>query len=78
MMSHEFRTPLGTAIMFIDLALQMINNIEAIKLINLIKSSLNLLLSLVNDMVDLKLIKEGQFSTNYKVFDPLDTLKFVH
>ena len=77
MMSHEFRTPLGTAIMFIDLALQMINNIEAIKLINLIKSSLNLLLSLVNDMVDLKLIKEGQFSTNYKVFDPLDTLKFV-
>ena len=77
MMSHEFRTPLGTAIMFIDLVLQMINNIEAIKLINLIKSSLNLLLSLVNDMVDLKLIKEGQFSTNYKVFDPLDTLKFV-
>ena len=76
-MSHEFRTPLGTAIMFIDLVLQMINNIEAIKLINLIKSSLNLLLSLVNDMVDLKLIKEGQFSTNYKVFDPLDTLKFV-
>ena len=55
----------------------MINGREAIKLINLIKSNLNLLLSLVNDMVDLKLIKEGQFSTNFKVFDPLDTLKFV-
>ena len=55
----------------------MINGREAIKLINLIKSNLNLLLSLVNDMVDLKLIKEGKFLTNYKVFDPLDTLKFV-
>ena len=47
------------------------------KLIDLVKSSLNLLLSLVNDMVDLKLIKEGQYSTNLEVFDPLDTLKFV-
>ena len=77
MMSHEFRTPLGTAIMFIDLVLQMIQGAEAIKLINLVKSSLNLLLSLVNDMVDLKLIKEDQFSTNQNVFDPLETLDFV-
>ena len=61
MMSHEFRTPLGTAIMFIDLLLKMIQNAEAIRLIGLIKSSLNLLLSLVNDIIDLKLIRNDNF-----------------
>ena len=63
MMSQEFRTPLGTAIMFIDLLLKMIENAEAIKLIGLVKSSLSLLLSLVNDIIDLKLIRNGNFST---------------
>ena len=61
MMSHEFRTPLGTAIMFIDILLKMIQNAEAIRLIGLIKSSLNLLLSLVNDIIDLKLIRNDNF-----------------
>ena len=59
MMSHEFRTPLGTCLMFIDLLLQMQLGHEAGKLIELIKHSLNLLLHLVNDIVDLKLIKEN-------------------
>ena len=59
MMSHEFRTPLGTCLMFIGLLLQMQLGHEAGKLIELIKHSLNLLLHLVNDIVDLKLIKEN-------------------
>ena len=70
MMSHEFRTPLGTAIMFIDLLLKMIQNTEAIKLIGLIKSSLSLLLSLVSDIIDLKLIRSDNFSTNWTTFNP--------
>ena len=61
MMSHEFRTPLVTAIMFINLLLKMVQNAEAIRLIGLIKSSLNLLLSLVNDIIDLKLIRNDNF-----------------
>ena len=74
MMSHEFRTPLGTAIMFIDLLLKMIENVEAIKLIGLIKSSLSLLLSLVNDIIDLKLIRNGNFSTKWDTFDPQEAI----
>ena len=64
MMSHEFRAPLGTSIMFIEMILEMTTNAAAIKMIELVKVSLNLLLSLVNDMVNLKLIEENQFTIN--------------
>ena len=70
MMSHEFRTPLGTSIMFIDLLLKMIQNADAVRIISMVKSSLNLLLSLVNDIIDLKLIRSGNFSTNWTTFNP--------
>ena len=74
MISHEFRTPPGTVLMFIDMILGQLNqetNMQTIKLIEIIKSSLNLLLSLVNDIVDLKLIKEGKFTANQDIFSPL-------
>ena len=58
MMSHEFRTPLGTCLMFIGMLMQMELGAEAVKIVELIKYSLGLLLSLVNDIVDLRLIKE--------------------
>ena len=77
MMSHEFRTPLATSIMFIEMILGMQTNAAAIKMIKLVKVSLSLLLSLVNDMVDLKLIKANQFTINMNIFSPLDALRFV-
>ena len=52
-------------------------NAAAIKMIDLVKVSLNLLLSLVNDMVDLKLIKENQFTINTDIFSPLESIRFV-
>ena len=61
MVSHEFRTPIGTALMFIDLVIEIITQAEALRLLNIVKSSLNLLLSLVQDMLDIKLIKENKF-----------------
>ena len=42
-----------------------------------IRSSLSLLLCLVNDMVDLKMIKEDVFTINKKMFSPLAALKYV-
>ena len=59
MISHEFVTPLGTAIMFIEIVLTMITDEAVIKLVLLIKTALNLLLSLVNNLLDLKLIREN-------------------
>ena len=46
-------------------------------MIELVKVSLNLLLSLVNDMVDLKLIKANQFTVNMNIFSPLESIRFV-
>ena len=77
MMSHEFRTPLGTSIMFIEMILGMQTNAAAIRMIKLVKVSLSLLLSLVNDMVDLKLIKANQFTINTNIFSPLEAIRFV-
>ena len=59
MISHEFVTPLGTAITFIEIILSMITDEALIKLVLLIKTALNLLLSLVNNLLDLKLIREN-------------------
>ena len=72
MISHEFRTPLGTALMFIDLVLQMLTEAQAIRLLNLVKSSLNLLLSLVHDMLDLKMIKENQLKNEKSFSIPIE------
>ena len=72
MISHEFWTPLGTALMFIDLVLQMLTEAQAIRLLNLVKSSLNLLLSLVHDMLDLKMIKENQLKNEKSFSIPIE------
>jgi len=77
MMSHEFRTPLGTALMFIEMVLSIHLDKKAIEIIMLIKSVLNLLLSLVNDIVDLKMIKENVFSRNLETFSPQEAFNFV-
>ena len=77
MMSHEFRTPLGTALMLLDAVLTMIKEAQAIKLIQLTKSSLNLLLSLVDDIVDLKAIKENEFTIKKSVFNPYQAFDFI-
>ena len=77
MMSHEFRTPLSTTLMFIDMILAMQTNAAAIKFIQLMKVTLNLLLSLVNDIVDLKLIKENSFTVNRNIFRPEKAFEFI-
>ena len=43
----------------------------------IIVSQINLLLCLVNDMLDLKLIEVGQFSPKVDRFKPKDTLDFI-
>jgi len=59
MMQHEFTTPLSTALMFLDIIINKITDDSVIQIIILIKSALNLLLSLVWDLMDLKMIKEN-------------------
>ena len=54
--SHEFRTPLATCLMFLEGLVSQTKSQANLAILQLIISQLNLLLCLVNDVLDLKLI----------------------
>ena len=60
-LSHEFRTPLSSSLMVLESMLQFSMQEACRRLILLLISQVNLLLCLVNDMLDLKLIEMGEF-----------------
>ena len=76
-MSHEFRTPLSTSLMFLEGMSGSIKDPEQIQVIALITTQLNLLLCLVNDVLDIKLIEAGKFEPKMQRFSPLKILKFI-
>ena len=43
----------------------------------MVNISLNMLLSLVNDMIDLKLVKENRLEPQMKTFNPTKVIEFV-
>jgi signal transduction histidine kinase/ligand-binding sensor domain-containing protein/CheY-like chemotaxis protein/HPt (histidine-containing phosphotransfer) domain-containing protein len=59
-MSHELRTPMNGIIGMTDLALNTPLNSEQEKYLNLVKSSANILLSLVNEILDFSKIEAGR------------------
>ena len=76
--SHEFRTPLATSVMFLDQLLNLYNNNPAaLKIIKLVMSQLQFLLSLVNDLLDIKMIEKGVFEPKYDHFNITETLDFI-
>ena len=76
--SHEFRTPLGTSLMFLENLMQLRLGEDAMSLINLVVSQLNLLLCLVNDVLDIKMIQSQKFQTKVEKFNPVkDVLEFI-
>ena len=50
---------------------------RSIKILKLIISQLNLLLCLVRDVLDLKLIEQGEFQLQSSAFDPNAILEFI-
>ena len=54
--SHEFRTPLSTSLMFLESMLNQKLSKGALSMLHLIISQLNMLLCLVNDVLDMQLI----------------------
>lgn len=76
-MSHEFRAPLSSMLMILQRLLLGMIDAESRKLILVIISQLNLLVCLVNDILDHKLIEQGKFRQRLITFKPIDTLQFV-
>ena len=61
-MSHEFRTPLGTSLMFLeDLMKDEELKPSVLNTLNVIFSQLTFLLSLVNCVLDMKMVESGDF-----------------
>ena len=58
--SHEFRTPIGTSLMFLEQMCRTESfNAKTQQIIDLIISQLNFLLCIVNDVLAMKLIEQG-------------------
>ena len=76
--SHEFRTPLGTSLMFLE-SLIDIEGLDPyiLSTLKLIIMQLSLLLSLVNDVLDLKMIEQDKFDAKLENFNPMHILDFV-
>ena len=69
-MSHEIRTPMNAILGFSDILLQERNDpTDSQKFLQLIRSSGESLLALINDIIDISKIESGQFSLNLTLFD---------
>ena len=75
--SHEFRTPLSTSLMLLEQLMQSNLSNKAKSIILIIISQLNLLLCLVNDVLDIKMINQGQYQPKIQTFSPEGVFKFI-
>ncbi len=55
----------------------MIHAQEVIDILVLVINQLNLLLNLVNDLLDMKMLREGKFVNKVEKFSPHEVLDFV-
>ena len=61
-LSHEFRSPLTSTLMLLEGMLQTLFDEALRRVVFIVISQMNLLLCLVNDLLDLKMIEEGVFT----------------
>lgn len=61
-LSHEFRAPLTSTLMLLEGMLQTVFDEALRRVIFIVISQMNLLLCLVNDLLDLKMIEQGVFT----------------
>ena len=63
--------------MLLQSLLQTISDKHAQQIIKMVISQINLLLCLVNDILDLKMIELGRFVTRKEAFNPVDVFNFI-
>jgi signal transduction histidine kinase len=74
-MSHEFRTPLSSVIGFAEQLEKAGLNNEQTEYLSGIISSSEILLTTVNDILDLSKLEAGKMTFMYETFDPRVTIK---
>ena len=75
--SHEFRTPLASSLMFLENLLSKELSSCAREIVFVVVSQINMLLCLVNDILDLKLIEENKFVAKKELFQPREIFGFI-
>ena len=76
--SHEFRTPLCSCLLFLETILSMALLEKQRYIIQMIYRQLNFLLSLVHDVLDLKLFElQGELIKKCEVFNPKSLFIFI-
>ena len=76
-MSHEIRTPLNAIIGFISLLEEGEKDTDKLKYMEIIKSSSDSLVIIINDILDISKIESGQIDMNYIDFEPLKEINNV-
>ena len=79
-MSHELRTPLNSIIGFTGIMLMGMSGPltdEQKKQLSMVKNSSELLLSLINDILDISKIEAGRVELNLEEFKPGDVIKEI-
>ena len=67
--SHEFRTPLLTSLMYLSMLLKLCTrDTQQSKICSILHRQLSFLLSLVQDMLDLRIMREGILERKCEVF----------
>ncbi len=74
-MSHEIRTPMNAVLGITDLLFQQITDEVQLSYLNTIKSSGKLLLSIINNILDISRIEAGKFEVNNKYFNLKASMK---
>lgn len=67
--SHEIRTPMNVIIGYTDILANKLKDGEHINFLNNIKTSSKILLSLINDILDLSKVEAGKLQLEYKNFN---------
>ncbi len=76
-MSHEIRTPMNSILGFSDLLRECEDESERQEFINIIDSNGEVLLTLLNDIIDLSKIEGGQLAIKPETVDVVDLMKEI-
>ena len=71
MMQHEFRCPLSTCLMFLSSLMNQQLADDVLKILKIVMSQLQLTLNLTNGLLDIRMLKQGKFSKQLELFNPI-------